>query len=58
MEYDSVRVQYPTAAKPSIRQETDHSSPRSLHEQVANALPPIGKKQSIASTSELDLLLY
>ncbi|MBS1955016.1 MAG: hypothetical protein JST89_12590 [Cyanobacteria bacterium SZAS-4] len=49
MEYDSTRVQYPNIAQQGVRQETVQTSPRSLHDQVVNALPPVGKKRSIAS---------
>lgn len=48
MEYDSTRVQYQNAAQQTVHQETQ-SSPRSLHDQVVSALPPVGKKRSIAS---------
>ncbi len=49
MEYDANKVQYTNAALQVARQETIQSSPRSLHDQIVSALPPVGKKRSIAS---------
>lgn len=49
MEYDSTKFQYPNVAQQAVRQEILQSSPRSLHDQVVSALPPVGKKRAIAS---------
>lgn len=49
MEYEFNRATKTPAAAQTVRQEASNGECRSLHDQVVRALPPIGKKRSVAS---------